>query len=104
MIPGTTPTYTLMFSESTSPIPHTNKYRMYLRQGNVKIVKTEKDLAINEDQNTVAVTLSQADSLRFTTGKLLIQLEGMDKDDGEVWSTPVMRATVEDSIITEVIQ
>lgn len=68
---GTTPTITLTIDDETIDLTQaTNVYVTFSRRGNI-VTKTGTDLTI--DENTIEVTLSQAETLAFSDGPVDVQ-------------------------------
>lgn len=68
---GTTPTITLTIDDETIDLTQaTNVYVTFSRRGNT-VTKTGADLTI--DENTIEVTLSQAETLAFSDGPVEVQ-------------------------------
>lgn len=71
MVQGTTPTFILTLPDTIDMAAISNMY-FTLEQGEVKLTKKGDDLSI--DGHDVLVFLSQEETLKFKTGRALLQL------------------------------
>lgn len=102
MIRGTTPTYILKIDDDVD-FGTFETIEATIRQKGTIIRKTGDNLDVNSDQKTVAVTLSQDETLRFDDQKpAMIQIRIKDKT-GNVFSHTPIEISVDKCLSEEVI-
>lgn len=74
MTRGTTPTITLTVTDV--PLSGATIYLAF-RQGRHLLIKSGSDLTVDTAEGTVAVTLTQAETLQFAPGTCEIQIRGI---------------------------
>ena len=99
MVQATTPTFVLTLPDTvdlTEPI----HFYFTLRQGNVRIEKTDSDLVI--DGQTISVYLSQAETLTLTPGIVKLQLN-WTYTNGSRAASEIVSVNVTENLLKEVI-
>ena len=93
-IRGTTPTHTFILPFHTSLF---EDFSVAYREVRTREVKVKRDMTNCEmDENVIAVTLTQEESLSFTPGAIVeVQLK-VYSDTGEVLASPSYRLLAED--------
>lgn len=99
MVQATTPTFVLTLPDTvdlTEPI----HFYFTLRQGNVRIEKTDSDLVI--DGQTISVYLSQAETLTLTPGIVKLQLN-WTYTNGSRAASEIVSVNVTENLLKEVV-
>lgn len=107
MIPGTTPTFIITIKDDTkSYLQNTISLRVDIRQQDLLITKNTQDIAIDTENNTIAITLSQKESSKFLfkKGKIEFQVHGLLNDGITAWKTYVVDTVVDRTLSKEVIE
>lgn len=91
MTRGTTPTITLTINE----IDLTALQSIYItfRQGGTCVTKQSGDSGVEINAHTVEITLTQAETLNFNTGKCEVQLRGLTAD-GKAIATCIAKTCI----------
>lgn len=100
MYRATTPT--IRFNVPVDLTEATSVYATF-EQGDLKVTKTDTDLTITSEY--VDVYLTQAETLKFTTGTTDAQLNWLYVDDGVTKRncSNIVKVTIRDNLIDEVI-
>lgn len=99
MVQATTPTFVLTLPDTvdlTEPI----HFYFTLRQGSVRIEKSDSDLVI--DGQTISVYLSQAETLTFTPGIVKLQLN-WTYANGSRAASEIVSVNVTENLLKEVV-
>lgn len=96
MIPVTTPTFVIRLKNAGTYLADTISLRVDIRQQDVLLTKQMKDLVIDTEANSVAVTLSQKESAKFLykKGNIEFQIHGLLADGETAWKTYVVSVPV----------
>lgn len=100
MVQGTTPTFILTLPATVDLTAVTNLY-FSLEQGSTKLQKTGDALSVNGQD--VSVYLTQAETLKFNTGRAELQLNWTYPDGSRACSN-IVSVTVGLNLIKEVIK
>ncbi len=105
MIPGTTSTFILNLKNSEDYLADTVALRVDIRQQDVLIQKFMEDLVVDTNENTITITLSQKDSIKFLykKGNIEIQAHGLLSDGKTSWKTYVTEIPVDKTLSKEVL-
>lgn len=97
MIPGTTPTFILTLKDADGYLAETISLRVDIRQQDVLISKKMQDLVIDTQSNSIAITLTQQESMKFLykKGKIEFQVHGLLNDGETAWKTYVVDTPVD---------
>lgn len=101
MIRGTTPTFTLTISDNNVDLTQALNVYATFKQMGVELTKTGEDLDISARE--VDVYLSQAETLKFSSGTLQIQLNWTYSGGQRACST-IVSITVENNLIGSVLE
>ena len=99
MVQATTPTFVLTLPDTvdlTEPI----HFYFTLRQGNIRIEKSDSDLVI--DGQTISVYLSQAETLTLTPGIVKLQLNWTYANGSRACSN-IVSVNVTENLLKEVV-
>lgn len=104
MIPGTTPTFILTLKNAEDYLANTVKIRVDIRQQDVLITKEMDDLVIDTESNSIGITLSQKESMKFLykKGNIEFQVHGL-LNDGTAWKTYIVQTSVDRTLSREVL-
>ena len=97
---ATTPTLTLTFTSSSVDFTAATSVYVTLKQGFKKLTKTGNDLVLEE--KSVAVYLTQAETLEFGEGDVKIQVNWTTSSGGRVAST-VKTINMSEQLLDEVV-
>lgn len=100
MVQGTTPTFILTLPNTVDLTAVSNLY-FSLEQGSTKLRKMGNALSI--DGQNISVYLTQAETLKFNTGKANLQLNWTYPDGSRACSN-IVNVTVGLNLIKEVIE
>lgn len=100
MYRATTPTLTLTMPQGFSFDDAEHVY-VTVRQGPTSLTKNEDALYI--ENNTVEVYLEQTETLAFSAGSVMIQLN-VTYAGGQRFCTDIVRVNVKDNLIPEVLE
>lgn len=105
MIPATTPTFVISLKNADGYLRDSQKIRVYIRQQDVLLIKEQEDLVIDQENNTVGITLTQKESAKFLykNGKIEFQVHGLLKDGVTAWKTYVVDTPVDKTLSKEVL-
>ena len=100
MVQATTPTFVLTLPE-TVDLTEPSHFYFTLRQGHVRIEKTDSDLVI--DGQTISVYLSQAETLTLTPGMVKLQLNWTYANGSRACSN-IVSVNVTENLLKEVVE
>lgn len=100
MVQGTTPTFILTLPNTVDLTAVSNLY-FSLEQGSTKLQKTGSSLSI--DGQNISVYLTQAETLKFNTGRANLQLNWTYPDGSRACSN-IVSVTVGLNLIKEVVE
>ncbi len=100
MIRGTTPTHVFTLPFDTEKI--TALRVSYAQRGVTLFTKTEADCTLARD--TVTLSLTQAETLRLAAGDAVQIQVRVKHEDGNVYASRLLAATVEDCLLEEVLE
>lgn len=93
---GTTPTFSITLPETFPVSDITVAYLSFKQLGQKLFDKILSDMVVDQETNSLNVTLSQGNTLSFKDGYLKFQLRFVF--EGEVWATEEWEETVKDVI------
>lgn len=96
---GTTPT--LIIHTSGIELKKLTSLYLTIEQNGTTLTKRMEDLEIEE--NTVAVTLSQKETLQFTPGRYQVQIRAIT-DEGVAIASPILSRSVFPVLCKEIIE
>lgn len=86
---ATTPTHTFTFPAEV-PVTGLDEILItYSQDGKTILEKTDENLTINDEDNSVTYTLNQDESLKFAPGKALIQVRAKS-DNGTILASQML--------------
>lgn len=103
LIRGTTPTITCRIKQEIDLHNIVQVWIYIAQQNKVKVDKTVSDVVFDYENRTVAVTLSQEDTLALKEGEAKIQIRGLMQDDtalGMIAKTIDIKQIYKQGIIT----
>lgn len=102
MIKGTTPT--ILINIKGSNLQDSTPY-VTIKQGSYELTKSGKDLIKSYDDNscTLAIELSQEDTLGFDADKAEIQVRWV-YESGKAWATTIKTIQIKQVLLDEVIE
>ena len=100
MVQATTPTFVLTLPE-TVDLTEPSHFYFTLRQGNVRIEKTDSDLVI--DGQTISVYLNQSETLTLTPGIVKLQLNWTYANGSRACSN-IVSVNVTENLLKEVVE
>lgn len=105
MIPGTTPTFLLRLKNADGYLADTTKLRVDVRQQDVVIKKPMQELTIIPEENTIGITLSEEETMKFLykKGAIQFQVHGM-LSDGTTWKTYVVDVPVHTTLTRDLLK
>ena len=99
MVQATTPTFVLTLPD-TVDLTEPSHFYFTLRQGNIRIEKSDSDLVI--DGQTISVYLSQAETLTLTPGIVKLQLNWTYANGSRACSN-IVSVNVTENLLKEVV-
>ena len=75
---GTTPT--LVLAVTGLNVAELDTIFITFEQGSLELTKSKDDITIDEEANTIKVTLSQEETLKFNAGSVNVQVRGIVAD------------------------
>lgn len=97
---GTTPTFTLTFTEQGLDLTAANHVYVTFKNG-ITLTKSDSDLTIGEKQ--IDVYLSQEETLAFRNGQTAIQAN-WTYGDGSRAASNIVRYTLTDNLLNRVVE
>ena len=98
---ATTPTFTLTFDEQGLDLTQAENVYVTFSSGGKKVTKTGEDLIVTT--NTISVFLSQADTLEWRDGEVLIQANWTSSDGQYRASSNIVRCEISGQLLNEVV-
>lgn len=90
---GTTPTITLRITTDFN-MDNIKQVWFTIASINNKLTKTINDVKIDSDDKTISVTLTQEETLSFSSGMIKVQARILTKND-EAFATPIKESKFE---------
>lgn len=75
---GTTPTLTITVSGLV--VTDLKTIKVTFKQGTTELTKSTDEVTVDAENNTISVPLSQADTLKFDSGAVSVQVRGLLAD------------------------
>ena len=106
MIPGTTPTFIITIKNANDYLINTQHIRVDIRQQDVLLTKEDDGVLIDTETNSIIVTLSKKESIKFLykKGNMEFQVYGLLKDGITAWKTYVVETPVDRTVSRKVIK
>lgn len=98
---GTTPTITFEIDDDNLDLTQAKNVYVTIQNGSNKLTKTGEDLTIGS--KTVAVTLTQRETLGFSNGKIEVQIN-WTYNDGTRWSSDCVTYPVTKQLLDKVVE
>lgn len=98
----TTPTHTFTFPDAVNVGSLSAILINYAQNYQDVLFKTINDLLINAEENTVALTLTQEESAKFSAGKAVVQIRAKT-NSGKVLASQIINFMVKPVINEEIL-
>jgi hypothetical protein len=102
MYRGTTPTITFKISSDLN-FNYIKEVWFTLVSGSKKITKTKSECSLDEDAKTISITLTQEETLKFSTGSVNVQMRILTKE-GKAFATPIKTLSINNILKEGVIK
>lgn len=99
---GTTPTLTIKLNGIL--VADLKTIKVTFKQKSILLSKTEKDVDIDVDENTISVPFSQEDTLLFKKGNVEVQLRALLEDGTTAIASKIKSFDMEEILLEGVLQ